>query len=507
VATAARYFAAARTCFRDSDWQSRPALSFDLFLQSAECALQTRQFRVALELLDAIRHRPLGRVAAAQVAAKRIHVHTRMQPPEQTLPLVLDTLAQFGVHWPSDPGWLRVRWEILRTDWALRGPLDEHAFQPLGGGDHSRLIAKLMLMTAGGATLAVCGSQAVLSVSFALRACRRHGYAAPPGHLLAGYNALRHRVLGGACGSERYAQAALEWSARAPDPVLTPRAEYLLHAFHYAWTRPRRSALEPLRLVAERLLEVGDVEYAQYSRFMRSIHGVLAGESLDDLQAAFQEREGGGELVSHRQLHCALELLRAAPGDAVALDAEMTAIERTLEDTAGGRMGGWLVWMLVLSVLGRFERAFGVAADPRRFSSGGGDVAFYRGLAAAALAADPRSADRRRLRGVLRRCAQELDRWSKWGPDFEHMARGLRAEQARLRGRAREALALYTQAAERAMKQGFRHHAALLQERKAGLLVLQRRGTEAAVALRLATALYAQWGAVAKAAALRAGGV
>jgi hypothetical protein len=80
----------------------------------------------------------------------------------------------------------------------------------------------------------------------------------------------------------------------------------------------------------------------------------------------------------------------------------------------------------------------------------------------------------------------------------------LEAEQARLAGRDRRARALYERAAQRARQQEFPQHAALAHERLARMLMDVRRRTEAASALAQAQALYREWGASAKSAALKA---
>jgi hypothetical protein len=83
------------------------------------------------------------------------------------------------------------------------------------------------------------------------------------------------------------------------------------------------------------------------------------------------------------------------------------------------------------------------------------------------------------------------------------MAQLLDAEKARLAGRNALCLERYRAAAERALRQGYRHHAALIFERQARHLQQLRRDTEALSLLNRAIGLYADWGAHAKVAALR----
>jgi hypothetical protein len=120
------------------------------------------------------------------------------------------------------------------------------------------------------------------------------------------------------------------------------------------------------------------------------------------------------------------------------------------------------------------------------------------------LATRSRGRARRRYASELRACLKRLRRWARDGPDFVHMVSVLEAEQARVRGRSELARRHYQAAAERAMAQEFRHHAALAHERRALLLHELRREIEADGALAQAAALYEQWGASGKLPKLRA---
>src|SRR5262245_65293781 len=109
-------------------------------------------------------------------------------------------------------------------------------------------------MSAGGAAMTVTTVRLLcLVTAFGIRTYRRRGYLQSPGLLLVTYAAFRLAYLRRLDGAERYAAAALAWAERVPHPQLGSRIVYLVHAFVYAWTRPRRSVLEPLRQLSESL--------------------------------------------------------------------------------------------------------------------------------------------------------------------------------------------------------------------------------------------------------------
>ena len=162
-------------------------------------------------------------------------------------------------------------------------------------------------------------------------------------------------------------------------------------------------------------------------------------------------------------------------------------------------------WAAVLCFLERFTQAFAqteilkdVIFETQSFSTHVVDFTFYRGLAAGAIAQTERGRAARGHRRALRASLRQLRTWARHGPDYVHMVLALEAEQIRLRGRLRLALARYSAAAERAALQGYTHHVALLHERRGRLLQGARRDVEAAGALRQALGLYREWGAGAK---------
>ncbi len=512
AATAAHYVAAGRALFREVDWETHAELGFRLFIESAESAYQMREIALALELLAKLETRSWPRMHSAQIAAKHITVRT-LDDSGQELDLVLATLRRFGVRWPAYPSRLRTRLEILRADWALRGPLDERALRPLGAGDHSDWMAPLVIMGAGASALTRKTVRLVcLLTGFSMRRARRHGYLIPPGLPLAGYAAFRLGFLRHLRGAERYAQAALDWNERVNDPVVRPRSELVVYAFVYSWIRPRRTILEPLRRVENQCWESGDVEYAFYACQHRAHQASLAGEPLAALRADYAAIAATGAFARQwpNIQPRIFALLEQPLPDAAALGREIAEIEQVLAGTDAARMAQWVFWLEVLCLLGLHDAAFATSEQIAEWISDVGatcsqavDFTFLRGVLAAERAARATGSARRRHARVLRQCLRRVRIWAEHGPDFVHMVDALRAERARLGGRAAQALAAYASATDRATRQGYRHHAAFLLERRARLLGELRRDTEASTALRQAVKLYAEWGAHGKAEALR----
>jgi predicted ATPase len=512
AATAAHYLTAGRRLFRDSHWQSHPQLGFELLMESAEAAYQMREEDLALQLLSILETRPLSPMQSAMVAAKAILTRSLNGNENSILPFVLDVLRRFGVRWPPYPSRLRTRLALLRTQWVLRGALDERLFTPAGAGDHSGWFAPLVVMAASGPALTGKTVRLIcLLTCHVLSAYRKHGYLSGPAFALAGYASHRVGFLRHARGADRYAQAALEWNARSPHPFYSARTEFVVYSYLYSWTRPRRSILDPLRRAANQCREAGDLGYLTYALNQRVLMAALAGEPLARLVVEIEEgRTMQAMADTCLDLHATIIDLLVGPHDDALVQERSREIRERLCKHPVARMGPWVFWLETLCLLGRYPEALATAQDIAEWirdvgcmSSQVVDFAFFRGIAAAELASGARGSDRRQRVRLLRNCLREVRVWSHHGPDFVHMVLALQAELERLRHRPRLALARYGQAIEHATQQGYGHHAALLHERRAQLLLTLRRTTETVATLRRAISLYEAWGSSGKAAALQ----
>jgi hypothetical protein len=258
----------------------------------------------------------------------------------------------------------------------------------------------------------------------------------------------------------------------------------------------------PLAEVARQLREIGDVEYATNALYFGCFPLALSGAPLPEILAAFDKLPVWLGMDAPAQAASLAEPFRrlADPARPVT-DAAVAEVERVLEEFSHSSSGPFLVtnWLLCLCVLGRHaealrlsERLKGVILEVHSTGSHVVDYTFFRGLAGAALA----------TRGVLRASLRQLKVWAAHAPDCAHMVELLRAEQLALAGRVAPALSLYQSAAQHARAAGYTHHAALCHERRADLLMRERRVLEARRDRTAAIALYREWGALTKIAQL-----
>ncbi len=505
--TASAYFGEARS-LRERMGCDDPGLSFDLLFHSVEAAYQQRDFELGRTLLDELDRLPLVRMQSALVSAKRISIEQLAQTGESVLPLVIENLARFGVRWPRAPSWLRTRAAILHSDWLLRRPIDDRLLRPTSPPDHARWAPVILIIAAGSGAFSVNSIRhTTLACSFILRTYLTRGYIMPPALLLAGYAAFRLSVLRHLRGADRYARAALEWADSVPHVPFSARARYVVHAFVEAWTKPRRSVLEPLRMDCEALMEFGDLEYAYYAALQRTGYLALCGEPLANVRREYQAL--GVRMHRSTELQVsALESLQDPKANVSQLLTDVRALQLASDSPADDAMQAWAFWLGILCVFGQHTEAVRISESIRwRVREVGATVsqlvdhAFFGALAASAAAGT--GIDRRHARRIVSTQLRQIRTWARIGPDFRHMESALTAASAHLRGHHPLALERYKEAARAATRGGYRHHAALLHERRGELLSQLGRNIDARQALRDAADLYSEWGAHAKVTQLR----
>src|SRR5262249_42226190 len=140
-----------------------------------EATFQLGRWEAALELLDALEERPLDAFNAARAIAQRVTIYC-LARPHDALDLTLRTLRRFGWRWARGPSLLRVRIELLRTDWCLRGPLDPTTFSTARQhADLSWMAPILIAAIASGPLTQHSNRLSLLCAAYALRAFHRHG--------------------------------------------------------------------------------------------------------------------------------------------------------------------------------------------------------------------------------------------------------------------------------------------------------------------------------------------
>jgi len=292
------------------------------------------------------------------------------------------------------------------------------------------------------------------------------------------------------------------------------------HADHHV-----RTSLTWLERTLESALEAGNVLFASYAAAAHPQVMFLSGASLDEVAHDIEQRErairalrnddmGLVIVMFRQQIRC----LRGETESAMSLSSpdlsESTLVSALQASTTTLLRASYFIWTVTrLSMLGEHRAALEIVLshDDEIEKAAAAllpltEYAFCTCLAAIDALRDPSfPLERRAVRRVLAKKRRLLARWAKSAPvNFRHAHDLVRAELADLRGRAKEAVALYDDAIQDAATNGFVHHAALASER-AGRAYARRNETHLArTYLEAARDGFVRWGATLKVARLDA---
>ncbi len=491
----------------EDDWETHFELCFELHLDTVDALTQTRDSEIAGSLLSRVETRAQTPVQRALVMAKWITISS-VRSDGRALDLTLSGLRQFGVRWLRSPGRLRARLAILRTDFMLRGPIDDHMF-PKGLSSDPSWTAPLILLRAGAGEIGVQSAHlAFLAACYILKSFKQNGVLGSPSLSLAAQASGSMTLLDDLKRGRRFAEASAYWIRLNRSPLIDARARAIQHYF-FGWVRPRRHILAELEETLGTLRELGDLEYVYVALHDMASFAGLCGEPLTRVDERVSELARHQPRRSTDILIHAYALLRS---DHISWDAERDTLSSWLASIRSDDIYALIHVISTLCLNQQFELACmaATALQPELERRGSvasrmADFTFYQGLASAVLSRSTRSRRHQlRMRRRARHRLRALRRWAGHGPDFVHMALLLDAELQRSRNRSRNALLLYASAAKEAVSAGYVHHAAFAHERAAELLGQSARTINAQTELNAAIDLYRAWGATHKVSQLKA---
>jgi len=234
--------------------------------------------------------------------------HIGRQDMREALDIGLDTLSLLGVALPREPEALAAREQALREQLGLDA-LRLEALEALPDltDPHQAVILRILERTGSPAFYLEPLLKSVLLLT-QLDLCMRDGHSAPAAAVYMQYAAVL-------CGDDpdvelasRLGALAMRLVERFPDPAIAVTVEHMFYGFVHPWNRPMREAVEPLRALIQRGLQVGEMQFASYSAVWSPWYRFHAGDPLD---AGYREQCAHLALVERYGMTLARELLCA----------------------------------------------------------------------------------------------------------------------------------------------------------------------------------------------------
>src|SRR3984893_18008351 len=516
-ASACAYFSAGMALLDKWDWGGQYELTFNLWLERAECEFLSGNFEKAEQLIGKLLARAASKIDQAAVYQVQVLLHTVKSENQQAVASPLTCLRLFGIDLPTHPTQEQVRaeYETLWRNLEAR-PIERLIDLPLM--IDPELQAALRLLSAL--------FDAVYFTDFdllCLHLCRvgnislQHGttgaFAHACGWLGAILGPVFHRYRDG-CAFGKLACDLVERYSFVAYRAKT----YLAMEVVVLWTQPIATALHSIQAAFRAGTETGDLAVACYSRQHTVIDLLLRGDPLEEV---WRESEHGLEfvrkagfrdvadlIVSQQRLIAAMQGRTATVSTFNDAEFDEAAFEARLTDDRMSSLvcGYWLIKLQARVLAGVCVAAFAASqqAKPLLWAFVGHvpwwlGYSYYTALTIAALYESASADMQAGWRDLLTAHREQLREWAEnYPPTFADKHALVSAEIARLEGRDADAMRLYEEAIRSAREHRFVQNEGLANEVAARFYAARGFETIAHAYLRNARRCYLRWGALGK---------
>ncbi|HXC78384.1 MAG TPA: hypothetical protein VNU19_15210, partial [Candidatus Acidoferrum sp.] len=515
-ASARAYLASGMALLDERDWSSRYELTFSLWIERAQCELQSGNFEKAEKLIVELMRRGATKVDQAAVYLLKVRLHTVNGEYPQAADNALTCLRLFGIDLTAHPSWEEVQAEY------------ETVWRNLNGRSIERLI-DLPLMTDPEMQVAmqVCSILAEVSYFtdfhlYCMLVCRMANISVQ--HGMSGASAHAYACLGSILGPSfhRYREGYRLGRLACDLVERHGLAAYHTKVYHdmgavSGWTQPITNVIELRRRSTRTATETGDLTYACYGMAQAVVAFLLRNDPLD---AVWRESEMALDFARTAKFRDVVDLIVSLQRFIATMQGRTATFssfndvrfdEATFEaQLTADRMKTMICLYWILKLKARFlsgDYAEALAAadqvKPVLWGAAGQfyllDYSYYTALTVAALYENGSADEQAGWRDLLTAHGEQLREWAdNYPPTFGDKHALVSAEVARLEGRDRDAMRLYEQAIKSAREHGFVQNEALASEVAAWFYAACGVESIAYEHLRNARHCYVRWGALGK---------
>ena len=511
--SARAYFAAGKALLDENDWSDHYELTFDLWLELAECELLTGNFDGTAQLIEQLMSRSASRVDNAAVYRLQIQLHNLRSESEQAVDTALTCLRGFGVDLPKHPTEEEVEAESS-TLWQILGarPIESLIDLPLMTDPDlqaaMRVLAVLLVPAYFTDHRLWC-----LQICRMVKLSLQHGTSDAAAHAYSFWGIVLGPLFHRYGDGYRFAKLACDLVEKH-EFVASSGKVYASAGLVSAWTQPIATAIDFNQKAIRAATEVGDLTYACYGLY-RFISDLLLRN--DVLDSVWRESETALAFARQAKYRDVEDIIRSQQRFIATMQGR-TATFSTFSDTdfdeatfeaqlTVDRMQMMICWYWILKLKARFlsgdyPKALDAADKAKQLlaTSAGQtqlvDYFCYTALTVAALY-ETASADEVAVwRNLLMQHREQLQEWAEsCPPTFGATHALVLGEIARVEKRVAEALGLYEQAIQLAREHGFVQNEGLAHELAAQCYLSYGLETAGYSHLRSARNCYDRWGA------------
>lgn len=512
--SATEHFKAGLSLSGEATWEQDYNLLFQLHLGSAESRYMAGNIDEAQAQFDMLMQHKLNMVDLARVAALQVSMFCSVGDMDKAIAVGLQGMERLGMPIPAAPA----RHQLLHSFIAVQISLGRKGPNRLKHLHHctdERMLACMHLLSEMIVPCFFNNSRLAAYLTFyTTRLVCKHGHHPRSPLVFAFLGAMIGIAWGDNQGNE-YGQFALWLLEKSAEDNIAPRVRFVVTSFIDPWLKNCAESAQDLQENVDLAREVGDLQFAIFSKLERLNLLVSSGEHVSLIQKDAKSCEEATRVLGYKsfgkvatRISWFAAFLR---GDNDNLPHGATSDPFQLDRLKSEKLKGLLYYVgpfavTALFYLGRFEEAYELARRFRRklkkvlpFSRQRVDNDFYLGLCCAQLYGSASPQRKKRILKHLKISLKLFATWSARGPaNHQTQFLILQAEMARLGKDAREAWFLYTAADDHARTEGLVHLSALIHEHMGSFALEQDWKSEASYHLGAAINDYHKWGAEAK---------
>jgi predicted ATPase/signal transduction histidine kinase len=511
-ASAREYFSAGMALLDERDWSSQHELTFNLWLERAECELLSGNFEKAEQLIGELLQRGVSNVDQATTCRLKVRLHIVKGEYRQAMATALACLRLFGVDLPEHPTWEQVQGEYETVWQSLDGrPIESLIDLPLMTDPDLQAAMQALSELQPGAYFTdrrLACLQALRMVNIAVR----HGTSAASALAYAYFATTLGPIFHRYHDAYRFAKLACDLVEKHGFAASRGRVHFSMGRVAF-WTQPLATATDFMRATLRGAIDAGDLPLACHS-MCNCVTGLLLRN--DPLDAAWRESEKGLDFAEKADFRDAAAIFVSQQRFIATMQGRTATFstysdaqfdEATFEEQLTGAIfplicAYWILKLKARFLSGDYAEALAAADKVKPLLSAAAgqihllDYFYCTALTITALYENGNADQQSGWRELLIAHREQLREWAEnYPPTFADKHLLVLAEIARLEGRAFDAMQLYEQAIQSAREHGFVQNEGLAQEVAARFYAARGFEAIAHMYLRSARNCYDRWGA------------
>ena len=515
-ASACTYLSAGMALLDERDWSSQYELTFNLWLERAECEHLSGNLENAQRLIRALLQRAASKIDQAAVYRLQVQSHTMKSENQQAVDSGLACLRLLDIDQPAHPTQEQVHAEYEAVWQILNGRSIESLIDLPLMTDPEVQAAMKVLSDLTPAAYLTDFRLSCLQTGCMVKMSIQYGTSGACAAACAYWGTILGPTFHRYRDAYRFAKLACDLVEKHGFIAHHARAHYAMGRVAF-WTQPIATAIDFMRATLRGAIETGDLTLACFSMAQCVTGRLLRNDPLDavwresEMALAFARDARYGDAVdsiASQQRFIATMQGRTATfstfSDAQFEEATFEAqLIRQRTDLTICRY--WILKLEARFLSSDYAEALAAAGKAKLLLSAAGaqiqllDYFFYTALTVAACYENSSTEQQHGWRELLTEHREQLREWAdNYPPTFADKYALVSAEIARLEGRALDAMHFYEQAIQSAHENGLVQSEALAHEVAATFYLARGFETFGHTYLRNARNGYHRWGALAK---------